>query len=176
MNQRIVAGILIAAAIAVAVLVFLAKAKEDAYINHIIEETGSCFLEDGTCLHDQRDFSLYIGGWIIAAAMGTLGVYLLVFDRQEELLVKQNQSIAGALKEASEKDEFNAFLSGFSEEEQKVLRAINEQDGIQQSTLRYRAGVSKAGLSMMLQSFEKKGVISRKASGKTNQVFLRKKF
>jgi DNA-binding MarR family transcriptional regulator len=176
MNQKIIGIILIVAGILLAAFVYMANETEEHYINTYISEHGSCFLEDGTCLHGSRDYSLYIGGWILASSLILLGIYLLLFDRTQQLLVQQNQSIAGALKDAKHRDEFNAFLTGFTDDEQKVLKAIRDQDGIKQSTLRYKAGISKAGLSLMLKDFEKKGIITRKEDGKTNQVFLRKKF
>lgn len=95
-------------------------------------------------------------------------------------MVEQNIRITRALKEAKreerQKDEFTAFLAGFKDEEQTILKAVREQDGITQSTLRFRTGMSKAVLSQFLSSLENRGFISRKPSGKTKQVFLRKKF
>jgi hypothetical protein len=176
MNQKVIGTILIIAGLALTLFVWIAKEKEDYYINTYVAEHGTCFLEDGTCLHGSRDYSLYIGGWILSASLLLLGIYLVVFDRTQQLLVKQNESIAGALKDAKHRDEFNAFLAGFTEDEQKVLKIIREQDGIQQSTLRYKSGLSKTGLSLMLKDCEKKGIISRKESGKTNQVYLKKQF
>ena len=176
MNQKVVGTVLIVAGILLSVFVFMAKAKEDAYINSYIEETGSCYLEAGTCLHDDRDWSLYIGGWILSASLAILGVYLLAFDRTSELMLRHQERIAGDLKEAKQNNEWNAFLAGFNDDEQKVLKAVKEQDGIQQSTLRYRTGLSKTGLSLLLKEFEKKGIITRKESGKTNEIYLRKNF
>jgi uncharacterized membrane protein len=96
------------------------------------------------------------------------------------MLQEQHREISHALKEAKietkQKDEFKAYLSAFSDDEQKVLLAIREQEGIQQSTLRFRTGMSKTSLSLMLKSLEEKGIISKKESGKTNKIYLRKKF
>ena len=77
---------------------------------------------------------------------------------------------------AAEKDAFDAYLAAFEPQEQLILKAIREQDGILQSTLRYRVGMGKASLSLKLAEFEKKGIISRKEKGKSNQIFLRKRF
>jgi len=179
MNQRQIGTILIIAGIILAVIVYSIKLREDKYINALIADRGSCFLADGTCLHD-RDMLPYIAGWIFSASIVILGIYLFFFDRTQQKLSEQNTMISDALLKTSqlekEKTDFTAFLSGFSDEEQVVLKAIKEQDGIQQSTLRYRTGMSKSSLSLMLSSFEKRGLITKTESGKTNKIYLRKKF
>jgi DNA-binding MarR family transcriptional regulator len=176
MNQKVVGTVLVIAGIIITIFVFMAKAKEDAFIQAYVDKTGSCYLDNGTCLHEGRDYSLYIGGWILSASLIILGIYLLAFDKTQELMLKHHERIAGDLKEAKEIHEWDAFLAGFSGDEQKVLKAIKEQDGIKQSTLRYKAGISKTGLSLMLKNLEEKDIITRKESGKTNEVYLRKKF
>ncbi len=179
MNQKQIGTILLIIGILLGSLVYVIKYNEDQVINKIIAEQDSCFLEDGTCLHESRNFTFYVFGWIISAALIILGVYLM-FDKTQQVLADHQVKVSSALKEAKEmekeKDEFKAFLSGFDENEQKVIKAIHEQDGIQQSTLRFRVGMSKASLSLMLKSLEDRDIISRKTSGKTNEVYLRKKF
>lgn len=161
-------------------LVFIVKEREDRNLALVIESSGSCYLDDGTCLHEDRDYTLYIVGWVLSLALVIFGVYLKFIDKSQEEIVKHSETVATALKEAKEvevkKDEFNAFLSGFSSDEKDILKAIREQEGIKQSTLRYRTGMSKTTLSLMLKSLEEREIISRKKSGKTNEIFLRKKF
>lgn len=176
MNQKQIGIVVVIIGLLVAAFVYMAKTREDAAIEAFTQEMGSCYLADGTCLHDEQDNSLYIMGGILAGALGILGVYLLFFEKTQELIMKQQLEVSSALKEAKrqekEKDEFRAFLAGFTEDEQKVLKAIREQDGIKQSTLRYRTGMSKTTLSLMLSGMEKRGIVSRKPAGKTKQVFL----
>ena len=181
MNQKYLGIVLIIAGILVASLTYVAKVREDKAIGIIIDaQSGSCYLADGTCLHEDRDWTLYIIGWVVSAALIALGIYLVAVDKTHEHMMRHHHEVATALasakKEDSKKEAFTAFMSAFSEEEQSVLKAIHEQEGIKQATLRYRTGTSKTGLSLMLKSLEERGIISRKQAGKTNQVYLRKKF
>jgi hypothetical protein len=176
MNQKYIGIIVIVIAVLLSVLVFMIKANDDAQLHMVIEEQGSCYLDDGTCLHEERSFVLYIFGWVLSAALLILGIYLLVFDKTQQILAEQHLMVSSALEGAKKKDEFTAFLSGFEEDEQKVLKSVYEQDGIKQSTLRYKTGLTKSSLSLLLKSLEERDIISRKSSGKTNQVFLRNKF
>lgn len=180
MNQKQIGTIVLIIGIVLAVFVLLVKLREDSQIHATVEQTGSCYLADGTCLHEDRDWILYIVGWVLSAALIILGVYLLLFDKTQKVLAEHQQKVSSALRDAKRdegaKEKFEAFLAGFGPEEQAVLKAIKEQDGIKQSTLRYRTGISKTSLSLMLKDLEARGFISRKQEGKTNQVFLRKKF
>ena len=57
-----------------------------------------------------------------------------------------------------------------------VIKAIKENEGITQSTLRFKTNFSKATLSQHLKKLEERKFISRTPKGKTKQVFLVKKF
>ncbi|MBD3164626.1 hypothetical protein GF323_05495 [Candidatus Woesearchaeota archaeon] len=175
MNQKQIGTIVIIIGVILAVFVYLAQQREEAYIKNLVQEKGSCFLEDGTCLHE-RSLGLYIVGYILSAGLIILGLYLLLFDKTQKLLAEQQARVSSALEKASKKDEFNAYLSGFSKEEQDILKAVREQEGIKQSTLRFRTGISKTKLSLLLKSLEERDVVKRKTAGKTNEVYLRKKF
>ncbi|HII17259.1 TPA: hypothetical protein HA361_05060 [Candidatus Woesearchaeota archaeon] len=176
MNQSHIGIIVILLGIILASIIFAVKAEQDSYFDKVIAEKGSCFLDDGTCLHDAKGSAWYIFGWIVAASLIILGIYLLYFDKTQAKLAEHQKLVSEALKEAKEKDEFKAFLAGFTKNEQKILEAIQGQDGILQSTLRYRTGLSKTDVSLLLKSLEEREIVSKKPEGKTNKVFLRKKF
>ena len=180
MNQRVIAVTLILAAVVLAALLVVVRARSEATIDLLVESRGgNCYLDDGTCLHG-RDNWLYIVGGGVVAALLVLGLYLLVFDRSARLLNEQHREVSQALKEAKlherQRDEFAAFLAGFTEEERKVLLAVKAQDGIKQSTLRFKTGLSKTTLSLLLKSLEERKIVSREEDGKTNKVWLQKKF
>ena len=175
MNQKQIGLILIGLGILATVFVFMIKARNDFLIDQIIENQGGVCYVNGICLHD-KEFTLHYFGGVLAAVLLTLGIYLTFFNKTDQTLMKQHKEVASALKEAKEKDEFHAFVSGFTEEEQRVLKAVHEQEGIQQSTLRYRTNISKTSLSLLLKSLEERGIISKKESGKTNEVYLVRKF
>lgn len=117
-----------------------------------------------------------------------LGFYLLFFNRSEKeilansgLLQKnaamQNENSDGIALNSNENaenniDKFGLLLRPLDESQKKILISIKEQQGITQSTLRFRANLSKAKVSQILTDFERKNLIERKSKGKTYQVFL----
>jgi ribosomal protein S25 len=175
MNQKQIGYILLVIGVALAISTFLLKVSEDRKIDAFIKDTGTCYLSDGTCLHDDRDFTLYIFGWIISAGLIFFSIYLIIFDRTQKVLAEHQEKVSSALKEAKQKDEFSAFLSAFDEDNKKILKIIHENEGITQSTLRFKSGLSKAHLSELLQSLEKKGIVARKPKGKTYELFLKER-
>ena len=177
MNQKNFGILLILLGLIIIATVFFAKLKEDAYLEKIIANNDdNCYLDDGTCLHDERNFTAYYLGGIASAILIILGVYFITSNKNQLLLLKQHKEVSEALKEAKNTDTFKAYLAGFNDEEQIVLKAIKENDGIQQSTLRYKTGMSKTALSLLLKQFEIKGIITKESYKKTNKIHLRRKF
>lgn len=107
-----------------------------------------------------------------------LGFYLLFFDRSAQEVLQEDGAVQKAIEENAQikSSKFDLLLRPLDENEKRVLIAIKEQNGITQATLRYRANLSKAKISQVLTDFEKKNLISRKAKGKTYQVFLTDNF
>lgn len=170
MDNKKLGVILIIAGIILASTLFFVKAKEDNLIGKIIDEQGSCFLEDNTCLHSDRSLIGYIIGWILSAAILALGIYLLFFEKSQKEIVK---TLENQKKIQTEEEKFDILLKGLDEDERKVIKAVKEQDGVTQQTLRLRTDLHKSKLSIVLDGLEKKGLVSRKAKGKTKQVFLK---
>ncbi|MBS3136948.1 hypothetical protein J4232_00820 [Candidatus Woesearchaeota archaeon] len=153
-------------------------------INNIVEfmrlSNGTCFNEQGECLHAKPDYIAF-GGFAVALFLLGLSIYLIFLDKTQRLLVEQNKQAADVLRKAKElkesnqkRERFDAFLQGFDEKKRLILKAIHEQEGIQQSTLKYRTGMSKTELSLLLKDLEDKKIITREDSGKTKKVYLKK--
>jgi DNA-binding MarR family transcriptional regulator len=181
MNQKSIGILIIIIGIFLSIFIILAKIREDFYIKTIIQNNeGSCFLEDGTCLHADRNFITYVFGGVLSTSLIILGVYMMIFDKTQKVLAENQERISSALKQAKklekDKKEFQAFLAGFNEDEQKIIKAVNKQDGIKQSTLRYKTGMSKTKLSLILKSLEEKEIITKKPYKKTNKIYLREKY
>ncbi len=175
MNQKNIGTIVLILGVILASLMFFISKQETEAINSVVQASGSCFLDDGTCLHQSKESSTFIGT-LIAIALLTLGAYLIFFDKTQQILLEQHSNISKTLQSVDKKDKFGAFLSGFNEDEKIILKTVYEQEGITQATLRYKTGLSKTQLSLVLASLEKRGIITKKPSGKTNKVFIRKKF
>src|SRR3989338_7057651 len=105
--------------------------------------------------------------------IGALGIYLLFFSTSEEAILKRLEEEKNM---KLDQDKFQLVLKAMDENEQKVLKAIKEQDGITQSTLKFRADLSKAKISQVLTDFEKKNLVKRELKGKTYAVYLAENF
>ena len=174
MNQKQIGIILIILGIVVGGFVFSFKKQADYAASQVLEETGSCITEKG-CLHEKNN-NLFLLGIGISVSMFAIGAYLKFFDKTQEKLAAHQVKVSSALKEAKHKDEFKAFISGFSEDEQKILKTIKEQEGIKQSTIRYKTGLSKTAVSLILKSLEERKIITRKPEKKTYKVYVKKRF
>ena len=90
---------------------------------------------------------------------------------------KSQKEIISELKRQKEinidEEKFDILLKGLDEEEKKVIRAVKEQDGITQQTLRLRTDLHKSKLSIVLAQLEEKGLVKRESNGKTKKVFLK---
>ena len=144
-----------------------------AYEPQITYYGESCPSDPNICPHSQREKALIPinAGFVIAFGILSLGIYLIFFERSQKELIK-------TLKETKEEklgeEKFNILLSGLDEDEKKVIKAVKEQDGITQATLRIRIDLSKTKLSLVLTGLEKKGLVKKVIKGKTNQIFLKK--
>lgn len=135
------------------------KSKEDFYIDELSQTlNGTCVLDSGYCLHEDRDWTAYIIGWVLGIILFIAGAYLLI------------------LPKLPKKDVSKEFLDLFTEDEKKILQVIKDNDGIQQSTVRYKTGLSKATTSLILNDLEKRNIVARKPYKKTKLVYLKKRF
>lgn len=105
--------------------------------------------------------------------IGALGIYLLFFSHGEEAILKRLEE---EKNKKLDEDKFTLMTKSMDENEKKVLVAIREQEGITQSTLKFRADLSKGKISQILTDFEKKHLIKRAQKGKTYQVFMVENF
>ena len=128
------------------------------------------------CFDNPRCFALEKGLSILHFAVGifsfimALGFYLLFFNKTEKAILEK---LENEKNNKIEDEKFNILLKALDSYEQKVLKAIKEQDGITQNTLRLRVDMSKAKLSYVLQELEKRGLIKRIEKGKTLAIYLK---
>lgn len=172
MDNKKLGVIILVVGLLLAVSVLVIKLREDAIINKFIHQEGTCFLEDGTCLHADRSIVGYVIGWIISAVIIALGIYLIIFEKSQKAIIstlEKQKQVQG------EEERFEILLKGLNADEKKVIKAVKEQDGITQQTLRLRTDLHKSKLSIVLDGLEKKGLVKRVEKGKTKQVFLKAK-
>src|SRR3989338_7936840 len=130
-------------------------------INNLAEQSQEllCF-NNKDCLVIERGLSISHIAMGIFSFIFALGFYLLFFNKTEK-----EEKVGNAKFEM-----LNKALDPF---EQKVIKAVREQDGITQNTLKLRLDMSKAKLSYVLQELERRGIIKRIKKGKTLSIYLK---
>mgnify|MGYP001607559582 CR=1 FL=1 len=131
-----------------------------------------CFDKEG-CVEVESGLSIAHIAFGIIGFIFALGFYLIFFAKGEEAIVKTLEENKNRLL-AEEK--FNLILKGLDSFEKRVMKAIKEQDGITQSTLRIRTDMSKAKLSYVVNGLEKKDLVRRVKKGKTFAIFLKENY
>jgi uncharacterized membrane protein len=179
MNQKIIGIILLIVGIVLGIVTASEYNTDKEAVDQLLMEDGTCFLEDGTCLHSELNTTTLLFS-IIVISLLVLGVYLTLFDKSQKLILEQSKQVSEALEKANNEEvskaAFDSYLTAFAEEDQKIIKVLKENEGITQSTLRFKTGLSKTRLSLLLASLETRGVVYRTVKGKSKQVFLTKSF
>ena len=111
--------------------------------------------------------NIFIG---IIFSITSLGFYILFFSRDEEILLKKLEENK---RDLTKEQKFDMILKALLPEERQLMQIIKEQEGITQSMLRIKTDFSKTKLSFVLADLEKKGLIKKELSGKTNKLYLK---
>lgn len=129
---------------------------------------NNCFI-NGECTHQQSNLPIYIG--LVAVILNiVLGIYIIILNKSEH---EVKNYIDTEKKQKNKEERFEILLKALDEDEKKILKAVKEQDGISQSTLRIRTDMSKAKLSVVLSNMEKKNLVKKVQKGKFNKIFLK---
>ncbi len=110
------------------------------------------------CPVHQSNTSWYFTlGFVLLAALGILGILLLLPPRIKEMPVQKKVD-----------------LSKLDQEELKIYRLLQEKEGsMYQSDLVRETGFTKVHVTRVLDKLEGKGIIERKRRGMTNIVVVR---
>ncbi len=121
--------------------------------------------------------NMFIG---IIFSLASLGFYLIFFNKGEEAILKnleENKNSLAKLEQSkrqiNKEERFEIMVKALSQDEQKLIRIIKDQEGITQATLRLKTDYSKTKLSFVLADLEKKGLIKKELSGKTNKLYIK---
>jgi uncharacterized membrane protein len=170
MDNKMLGIVLIVACLLLGALIF-------AFTQQLnINSQASCSCTEmqngGTCpMQKQTPWQTY-AGIILVSAIAALGIYLIFFEKSQKAIIstlEKQKQLQG------EEERFDILLKGLDIDEKKVIRAVKEQDGITQQTLRLRTDMHKSKLSIVLDSLEGKGLVKRVPKGKTNLVFIKAK-
>ena len=177
MDNKQIGIALIFAALLMSIVLALLKIQLNEQADSLMElSSGSCFLENGKCIHE-RSFAPFSIGISVIVLILSIGVYLIYFAGAVKSLEASQKTILSKLESNdanAHEEKFKILLTGLDEDEKKAIMAVKEQDGISQSTLMLRVDMSKTKLSLVLKGLESKGLIKKVEKGKINLIYLKK--
>ena len=167
MENKKIGGILVIIAI-VLLLIFIFVIRA---LNQEAQNMG-CFQQQG-CKEIETSLSIVHFAFGVFGFLFALGFFLIFFSKGEQAIVERLE--ADTNKKLAE-SKFAILSKGLDEFERKVLGVVKDEEGITQNTLQLRLAMSKAKVSQVLGSLEKKGLISREKKGKTLAVHSTEKW
>jgi len=161
MDAKKLGGVLLV--LSVALLVIFIISSQMLYKES--KELG-CFNNEA-CKPLEQSISLVHVGFGFFGFILALGFYLVFLSKSDDALFKKLES---QQQKVLEEEKFKILLLGLDEFEQEVIKAVKQQPGIMQNTLRLRVDMSKAKLSQVLTDLEKKKLIKRESSQKSKAI------
>lgn len=167
---RKIGVILLAAAVAVAIFGVWLKSYNDRIAQMQVNETGTCFLSDGTCLHSTSDFIIY-SSLGFAAFLAAIGAYLLLPKAEPRKIIVRKTEKQPPPKTESQ----TAEPKTLSAENKSIFDLVVQANGaILQGELVAKSGMDKVKVSRILDKLEMLGLIERRRHGMSNLVVLKK--
>jgi len=156
---------------------------EQSYMSEIISLNGNECVHTGDMCPFKKINTLLIPTILVGSVlliMLLFGMYLMFFDKSEQRWKETKEELSEKISDIKSKEikkmTSDAFLSALDDKEKEIVTALKEEDGIEQSTLRYKLDYSKTQLSMTLTEMEKKKIITKVPYKRTNKIYLNKKF
>ena len=135
-------------------------------------EYANCRYDETTCPQAEGTAVLPDTGGMLLAIFGVLiGAYLFRSDATQRAIL---QELGEKRKQLSAEERREIVMGVLTPDERRIVKAVMEQPGISQATLRLRTDMSKAKLSVVLKDLERRGIIAKTEDGKTNTVQLKR--
>jgi len=166
MENKKTGGVLIVLTVIIAILIWGLSAQLE-------QKSAAAFCNPSPeCRSIEKSMSFVHVSIGVLSFMLALGIYLFFFYKGSEEVLRR---LAEEKERQVHEERLDIMLMMLDSLEQRIFKAILEQDGIEQNTLTLRTNLSRSKISEVLKSFEAKNLIKRKKKGKTFQIFISKK-
>ena len=172
-THKIIGVLLIVLSVIILLFGVWIKVYNDNIAQFHVNETGSCYLPDGTCLHSTSDSIMYSSIGIAFLVFLASLYFILHKDRQNKIITKKV-----AKRRINEKvmrpNVLNSAPKTLNAESKKVFEIITQANGaILQGEIVAKSGMDKVKVSRVLDKLEMQGLVERRRHGMSNLV-LRK--
>ena len=174
-NVKKIGLLMVAIAVIVVVFGLWVKTYNDKIAWLQTNQTGSCYLPDGTCLHATSDIIFY-SSLGIALFLAALGFYLLLKKNEpKKVIIKRMQNGKAERQNEKATKEIEAPKT-LNPETKNIFDLIVSSNGaILQGELVAKSNMDKVKVSRILDKLEMLGLIERRRHGMSNLVVLKKK-